>query len=156
MECTHLDLYLCCHNYLSITNWNQLHICPGDLSCTRHLTLLLTTFLHLSLPCLQLTVLPVLEMTWFSLSTCTKGKRLTLIFFLSFYPLPRNELLCQFLGGLSSNEFHIKWRFGTHGNWKNQNPGGPFWSYQLNNTANLAHFAQFSGKWAKLVVLFTW
>ena len=25
-----------------------------------------------------------------------------------------------------SNEFHIKWRFGTHGSWKNQNPGGCF------------------------------
>ena len=41
--------------------------------------------------------------------------------------LPRNELLCQLLGGgLGSNEFHIKWRFGTHGSWKNQNPGGRF------------------------------
>jgi hypothetical protein len=32
----------------------------------------------------------------------------------------------NFLGGLGSNEFHIKWRFGTHGNLKNQNPGGRF------------------------------
>ena len=40
--------------------------------------------------------------------------------------LPRNELLCQLLGGLDSNEFHIKWRFRTHGSWKNQNPGGRF------------------------------
>ena len=32
----------------------------------------------------------------------------------------------NFLGGLGSNEFHIKWRFGTHGSWKNQNPGGRF------------------------------
>ena len=30
----------------------------------------------------------------------------------------------NFLGGLGSNEFHIKWRFGTHGSWNNQNPGG--------------------------------
>jgi hypothetical protein len=32
---------------------------------------------------------------------------------------------------------------------------GPFWSYQLNSTANSAHFAQFFGKWAKLAVLFS-
>jgi hypothetical protein len=30
------------------------------------------------------------------------------------------------------------------------------WSYQLNSTANSAHFAQFLGKWAKLTVLFSW
>ena len=30
---------------------------------------------------------------------------------------------------------------------------GPFWSYQLNSTANSAQFAQFLGKWAKLAVL---
>jgi hypothetical protein len=29
----------------------------------------------------------------------------------------------------------------------------PFWSYQLNNTPNLAHF---QGKWAGLAVLFGW
>jgi hypothetical protein len=33
---------------------------------------------------------------------------------------------------------------------------GPFWSYQLNSTANSAHFARFLGKWAKLAVLFSW
>ena len=33
---------------------------------------------------------------------------------------------------------------------------GPFWSYQLNSTANSAHFAGFLGKWAKLAVLFSW
>ena len=32
----------------------------------------------------------------------------------------------NFFGGLGSNEFHIKWRFGTHGSWKNQNHGGHF------------------------------
>ena len=31
---------------------------------------------------------------------------------------------------------------------------GLFWSYQLNNTANLANLAQFGGKWAGLAVLF--
>ena len=29
-------------------------------------------------------------------------------------------------GRPDSNEFQLKWRFGTHGNWKNQNPGGRF------------------------------
>ena len=33
---------------------------------------------------------------------------------------------------------------------------GPFWSYQLNSTANLAHLAHFLGKWAGLAVLFSW
>ena len=31
---------------------------------------------------------------------------------------------------------------------------GPFWSYQLNSTGNLAHLAHFLGKWAGLAVLF--
>ena len=45
----------------------------------------------------------------------------------------RQETLClglsyyvNFLGGLGSNEFHIEWRFGTNGSWKNQNPDGRF------------------------------
>ena len=29
-------------------------------------------------------------------------------------------------GRPDSNGFQVKWRFGTHGNWKNQNPGGHF------------------------------
>ena len=29
-------------------------------------------------------------------------------------------------GRPDSNGFQLKWRFGTHGNWKNQNPGGCF------------------------------
>ena len=33
---------------------------------------------------------------------------------------------------------------------------GPFWSCQLNSTANLAHLANFLGKWAELAVLFSW
>ena len=32
----------------------------------------------------------------------------------------------------------------------------PFWSYQLNSTADLANLAQFWGKWAGLAVLFSW
>ena len=39
--------------------------------------------------------------------------------------LPRNELLF-FLGGIGSNEFHIKRMLGPQGNLKNQNPGGRF------------------------------
>ena len=32
----------------------------------------------------------------------------------------------NFLGGLDSNEFHIKWIFGTHGSWKKSKYWGPF------------------------------
>ena len=39
--------------------------------------------------------------------------------FLSIWSYP----IC---GGIGSNGFHIKWIIGTHGNWKNQNPGGCF------------------------------
>jgi hypothetical protein len=56
----------------------------------------------------------------------------------------------NFLGGLGSNEFHIKWQLKKSKSW------GPFWSCQLNSTANSAHSARFLGKWAKLAVLFSW
>ena len=62
----------------------------------------------------------------------------------------------NFLGGLGSNEFHIKWRFRHPWKLKKFKSWGPFRSYQLNSTANLAHFAQFLGKWAKLSVLLSW
>mgnify|MGYP007022704110 CR=1 FL=1 len=45
----------------------------------------------------------------------------------------------NFLEGLGSNEFHIKWRFCTHGSWKKSKSWWPFCSYQLNSTANLTH-----------------
>ena len=61
----------------------------------------------------------------------------------------------NFLGGLGSNGFHIKWRFGTHGSWKKSKSRGLFWSYWLNSTDNSAHSAWFLGKWAKLAVLFS-
>ena len=32
----------------------------------------------------------------------------------------------------------------------------PFWSYQLNSTANLAHLAHFHGEQAEVAVLFCW
>ena len=46
-------------------------------------------------------------------------------------------------GGPNSNGFQLKWRFGTHGNWKKSKSWGPFWSYQISSTANSAHFARF-------------
>ena len=46
-------------------------------------------------------------------------------------------------GRPDSNGFQLKWRFGTHSNWKKSKSWGPFWSYQLNSTANSAHLAQF-------------
>jgi hypothetical protein len=33
---------------------------------------------------------------------------------------------------------------------------GPFWSYQLNSTANLAYSPRKWAKWAELAVLFSW
>ena len=30
--------------------------------------------------------------------------------------------------GIDSNWFQIRWIISTHGNWKNQNPGSPFWT----------------------------
>ena len=33
---------------------------------------------------------------------------------------------------------------------------GPFWSYQLNNTANTAYIQQKWTKWAELAVVFSW
>ena len=33
---------------------------------------------------------------------------------------------------------------------------GPFWSYQLNSTANLAHLPRNRAKWVELAVLFSW
>ena len=42
------------------------------------------------------------------------------------------------------------WQFRKSKSW------GPFWSYQLNSTSNLAHLAHFLGKWAGLAVMFSW
>ena len=49
----------------------------------------------------------------------------------SHYTLPRNEILCHLFRGIVNNKFHIKWRFGTLGSWKNQNPGGHFGATSL-------------------------
>ena len=37
--------------------------------------------------------------------------------------MAKTKIIYQKSGRLGSNEFHIKWIIGTHGNWKNQNPG---------------------------------
>ena len=58
----------------------------------------------------------------------------------------------NFLGDLGSNELYIKGRFGTMSVDKKQNLGGHFGAI---NTANIARFAQFLGKRAKLAVLFS-
>ena len=39
-------------------------------------------------------------------------------------PCLRMSYYVKFLEGLGSTEFHIKFRFGTHGSWKSQYPGG--------------------------------
>ena len=61
------------------------------------------------------------------------------------------------------NGFHIKWIVGIYPlQLKKSKSREPFWSYQLNSTAdladlaNLANLAQFWGKWAGLAVLFSW
>ena len=59
----------------------------------------------------------------------------------------------NFLGGIGSNGFHIKWISGTIEKIKSW---GPFRSYQLNSTANLAHLPRNWAKWAELAVLFSW
>ena len=48
-------------------------------------------------------------------------------------------------GGIGSNGFDTKWIFGTHCNWKKRKSWEPFWSCQLNTTANSAHLAHFGG-----------
>ena len=54
-------------------------------------------------------------------------------------------------GGLGSNEAKMKvwhpWQLKKLKSWV------PFWSYQLNCTANLDHLAQFCSRWTGLAVL---
>ena len=51
------------------------------------------------------------------------------------------------LGRIGLNENKLKWPL------KKSKSCGPFWSYQLNSTANSADSPQ---KWADLAVLFSW
>ena len=69
--------------------------------------------------------------------------------------LPRNDLLCQLFGGHRyqwiSHKMNIRhpWQLKKSKSW------GPFWSYQLNSTANPAHLPQNWAKLAKSAGLFT-
>jgi hypothetical protein len=51
--------------------------------------------------------------------------------------------------GLIGNEFHIKRKVWHPWQLKKSKSLGPFWSYQLNSTANSAHSAGLLGKWAR-------
>ena len=67
--------------------------------------------------------------------------------------LPRNELLCQLFGGQwISHKKNIR----HPGQLKKLKSWGPFWSYQLNSTANLARLPRNRAEWAELAVLFSW
>ena len=67
----------------------------------------------------------------------------------------RIDYYVQKIGGLrsqfSSNEYLAPIAIE-----KNQNPGGHFWRYLLNSTANPAHLPQIWTKWAELAVQFNW
>ena len=58
------------------------------------------------------------------------------------------------LGGHSSQWISHKMNIRHPGQLKKLNSWGPFWSYQLNSTANLAHLPRNGAKWAELAVLF--
>ena len=78
----------------------------------------------------------------------------------------QTEIICIPLkcGGKSSNGFHIRWILGTHGNWKNQNPGShfgatsytalPVWpSFEVNGL-NYMWFLAGSSKMAPWILIF--
>jgi hypothetical protein len=58
------------------------------------------------------------------------------------------------MGGISSNGFQTNIRYP--GQLKKLKSWGPFWSYQLNSTANLVNLTNFLGKWAGFAVLSSW
>jgi hypothetical protein len=60
------------------------------------------------------------------------------------------------LGHSMDNGNKLKWIIRAHGNWKKSKFWGPFWSYQLDSTANSAYSTQKWAKWAELAVLFSW
>ena len=53
---------------------------------------------------------------------------------------------------------HFWYQMSNRHTWqlKKSKSWGPFWSYQLNSTANSDHLAHFHGKLAELAVLFSW
>ena len=74
----------------------------------------------------------------------------------STHTLARNELLCQLLGGHRHQWISHKMNIRHPGQLKKIKSWGPFWSYQLNSTANLAHLPRKWPKLAELAVLFSW
>ena len=54
------------------------------------------------------------------------------------------------------NVFHLKWILGTHGNWKNKNPGGRFGATSWTALPIQPIWPTLWGKWAGLAVLFSW
>ena len=50
----------------------------------------------------------------------------------------------NFLGRLGSNGFQLKRRFGTHGIWKNQNPGGAVLELPAKQHCQFSPFCPFS------------
>ena len=59
---------------------------------------------------------------------CNSGAPIlaSLFFIMHYTHLLGISYYVNFLGHLGSNGFQLKQRFGTHSNWKNQNPGGRF------------------------------
>ena len=74
----------------------------------------------------------------------------------TYFTLPRNELLCQLFGGHGLQWISHKLNIRHTGQMKKSKSWGPFWSYKLNSTANLAHLPRNLAKWAELAVLFSW
>ena len=85
------------------------------------------------------------------IKTCSYGNR---SYWLS--TLAKTELLYPKNAGHRLQWISNKMNIRHPGQLKKSKSWGPFWSYQLNSTANLANLAQFWGKWAGLAVLFSW
>ena len=91
--------------------------------------------------------IPLLICTWFEKSSWTN--LISNLIFTASHHLGISYYV-NVLEGLGSNEFQLKWR-----QLKKFKSWGPFWSYQLNCTANSAPLAYFCSKWAGLAVLFS-
>ena len=57
------------------------------------------------------------------------------------------------LGRIGLNGNKLKWIIDTHGHWKKSKSWGPFWSYQLKSTANLANLAHFQSFYLFLCII---
>ena len=60
------------------------------------------------------------------------------------------------LGGIGSKWISHQVNIRHQGQLKKLKSAGPFWSCQLNSTANVAHLPKNRAKWAELAVLFSW